>query len=82
MTRIHNFTLFVICHPTVHHNYLLFFFQSSHILPQAREVFKLICVYKDQHQHRVDNHRHPEIFQDPSPPLIVHLNNKQEKKKW
>ena len=52
---------------------LLFFFKASHVLPQAWQVFKLICVYQDEHQHHVDNHWHPEVLQDLPPPLIVHL---------
>lgn len=69
----------------VHNNCLLFFFHSSHILPQAWEVFKLICVYKDKHQHSVNNHRHPKIFKNFPPPFIVHLNQtlkKKQEKKW
>ena len=46
-----------------------YFFQSNHVLPQAWEVFKLICVYKDEHQHHADNHRHLEVLQDLPPPL-------------
>lgn len=51
----------------------LAFIQARHVLPQPRERLKLVRIDEDKHQHRVNNHWHPKVFQNPSPPFIVYL---------
>lgn len=49
------------------------FLHACHVGPEGHGAFKLAGVDKGEDQHGVYHHRHPEVLQDPSPPLEVHL---------
>lgn len=44
--------------------------------PERHGALKLAGVDQDEDQHGVDHHRHPEVLQEPPPPLKVHLGKK------
>lgn len=46
----------------------------GYVGPERHGAFKLAGVDQDEDQHGVDHHRHPEVLQDPAPPLKVHLD--------
>lgn len=54
---------------------------AQHVGPELHRAFELEGVDQSEDQHGVHHHRHPEVLQDPSPPLVVHLGKKKRKKK-
>lgn len=54
---------------------LLLFCETSTVSPVSREIFKLVSVDGDQHQHGISHHEPPEELQQTPPQRIVHLGN-------
>lgn len=54
---------------------LLLFCETSTVSPVSREIFKLVSVDGDQHQHGIGHHEPPEELQQTPPQRIVHLGN-------
>lgn len=50
------------------------FVHACYVGPEGHRAFKLAGVDQGEDQHGVYHHRHPEVLQDPSPPLKVHLD--------
>lgn len=55
-----------------------FFFKSCYAEPEGYGALKLAGVDQGEDQHGVYDHRHPEVLQDPSPPLKMHLDIKKK----
>lgn len=49
------------------------FVHPCHVAPEGHRAFKLAGVDQGEDKHGVYHHRHPEVLQDPSPPLKMHL---------
>lgn len=54
---------------------VLLFCETSEVSPVSREVFKLVSVYGNEHQHGVGHNKPPEELQQTPPQRIVHLRN-------
>lgn len=52
----------------------LFFLHSQLVSPERQGDVELEGVDQCEDEHGVHHHRHPEVLQDPPPPLVVHLN--------
>lgn len=54
---------------------VLLFCETSEVSPVSREVFKLVSVDGNEHQHGVGHNKPPEELQQTPPQRIVHLRN-------
>lgn len=54
---------------------VLLFCETSEVSPVSREVFKLVSVDGNEHQHGVGHNKPPEEFQQTPPQRIVHLRS-------
>lgn len=54
---------------------VLLFCETSEVSPVSREVFKLVSVDGNEHQHGVGHNKPPEDLQQTPPQRIVHLRN-------
>lgn len=59
--------------PAVGRRDSLLFGETSEVPPVAWEVFKLVGVDGDEHQHGVGHHQPPEELQQTPPQGVVHL---------
>lgn len=50
------------------------FVHACHVGPEGHGAVKLAGVDQGEDAHGVNDHRHPEVLEDPSPPLKVHLH--------
>lgn len=54
-------------------DYILLLCETSEVHPVSREVFKLVGVDGNQHQHSVGHHQPPKELQQTPPESVVHL---------